>query len=139
MPPSKNTLPMIRSSTWRFQYFVIGDIICYPESSFSFLSIRFEIHLLLKKLNARHGRWTEFLQDYTFTLRYKAGVENKTINTLNHHIFILTKMTTTFSDFERLRIKYESYHDFYEIYTALKNGITRRVDGFILHDRVFKP
>ena len=34
-----------------------------------------------KKLNTTHGRWIEFLQNYTFTLRHKAGVENKAANT----------------------------------------------------------
>jgi len=36
-----------------------------------------------KKLNTRHGRWIEFLQDYTFTLHHKAGVENKAADALS--------------------------------------------------------
>jgi hypothetical protein len=29
-----------------------------------------------KHLNARHARWVEFLQQYTFVLKHKAGTEN---------------------------------------------------------------
>ena len=84
-------------------------------------------------MNARYRRWIEFLQDYTFTLPHKVRVKNKAAGAPIHHIFILTKMTTVNNDFERLRIEYESYPDFHEIYMDLKDGITQ-VDGFILHD-----
>jgi len=39
-----------------------------------------------KKLNARHGRWIEFLQDYTFTLHHKTGVENKVVDALSRRV-----------------------------------------------------
>jgi len=87
-----------------------------------------------KKLSTRHGRWIEFLQDYTSTLRHKTGIENKVVNALSRRIFILTKMTTVISGFERVRTKYESCPDFHEIYAKLKDEITREVDGFVLHD-----
>ena len=40
-----------------------------------------------KKLNARHGQWIE-LQNYTFTLRHKAGVKNKVTDALSSRVFI---------------------------------------------------
>ena len=43
-------------------------------------------------------------------------------------------MTTVVSDFERLKTEYESCPNFYEIYAELKDGITRKVNGFVLHD-----
>ena len=49
-------------------------------------------------------------------------------------MFILTKMSTTVNSFERLRAEYESCPDFHEIYVELKDGTTREVDGFVLHD-----
>ena len=87
-----------------------------------------------KKLNARHDCWIEFLQDYTFTLRHKAGVENKAADALSCRVFILTKLSTAVNGFERLKIEYESCSDFHEIYAELKDGITREVDRFVLHD-----
>jgi len=49
-------------------------------------------------------------------------------------MFILTKMSTVASDFERLIADYYSCLDFHEIYAEMKNKTTREVDGFILHD-----
>jgi len=87
-----------------------------------------------KKLNTRHGHWIEFLQDHTFTLRHKAGVENKAVDAFSRRVFILTKMSTVVNDFERLKTEYESCPDFYEIYTELKEETIREVDEFVLHD-----
>jgi len=36
-----------------------------------------------KRLNAKHSKWVEFLQDYTFILKQKAGVENKIVDALS--------------------------------------------------------
>ena len=62
------------------------------------------------------------------------GVENKAADALNHRVFILTKMSTVVSCFERLIADYESYPDFHEMYVELKDGTTREVDEFVLHD-----
>ena len=75
-----------------------------------------------KKLNTRYGRWIEFLQDHTFTLRHKAGVENKAADALSRRVFILTKMSTTVNGFEKLKTEYESCPDFHKIYAELKDG-----------------
>jgi len=37
---------------------------------------------LSDKLNSRHGRWVEFLQEYTYVLKYKAWAENKAVDAL---------------------------------------------------------
>lgn len=84
-------------------------------------------------MSARRARWVEFLQDYTFTLRHKAGVNNKATYALSQRIFILNKMTVIV-DFERLKEDYESCPNFCEIYDQLKDGTIREVDGYILHD-----
>jgi len=36
-----------------------------------------------KKLSARHSRWIEFMQDYTYTLKYTSGVGNKVADALS--------------------------------------------------------
>ena len=46
----------------------------------------------------------------------------------------MTKMSTAINGFERLRTEYESYPDFHKIYVELKDGTTREVDGFVLHE-----
>ena len=76
----------------------------------------------------------EFLQDCTFTLRYKGRVENKVVDALNHRIFILTKMSNVVNGFEKIKAEYESCSDFCDIYTILIDGSTQEVDGYTLHD-----
>jgi len=83
-----------------------------------------------KKLNTRYGQWIEFLQDYTFTLRHKTGVENKATNTLSRRIFILTKMSMVVNGFQKIKTEYESCPNFCDIYAILIDGSTREVDGY---------
>jgi len=61
-----------------------------------------------KRLNARHDKWVEFLQDYTFVLRHKAGVENKVADVLSRHVMILAVMSAEVTGFERLKEEYAS-------------------------------
>ena len=68
-----------------------------------------------KKLNAKHGRWIEFLQDYTFTLLHKTRVKNKVVDALSRRIFILTKMSTVINGLKKIKTEYESCPDFCNI------------------------
>jgi len=45
-----------------------------------------------KRLNARHSKWVEFLQDYTL-FSNKAGVENKVADALSRRVMILVTMS----------------------------------------------
>jgi len=65
-----------------------------------------------KRLNARHSKWVEFLQDYTFVLKHKAGVENKVADALSRRVMTLVTMSTEVIGFKRLREKYDSCPDF---------------------------
>jgi len=56
----------------------------------------------------------EFLQDYTFVLKHKAGVENKIVDIVSISMEVI--------GFERLREEYESRPDFGEIYVTLWDG-----------------
>jgi len=53
-----------------------------------------------KKLNSRHGRWLEFLQDYTFVLKYRSGVENKAADALSRRAFLLSLLDARVVGFE---------------------------------------
>ena len=56
-----------------------------------------------KRLNARHSKWVEFLQDYTFVLIHKAVVENKVTDAFSRRVMILITMSAEVIGFERLR------------------------------------
>jgi len=69
-----------------------------------------------KKLNSRHDRWVEFLQDYTYILKHKAGVENRVADALSRCRALLSVMNTEVVGFEKIKDIYDSCPDF-EIYT----------------------
>ena len=50
-------------------------------------------HKSQKRLNVRHSKWVEFLQDYTFVLKHKARVENKVVDVLSRRVMILIVMS----------------------------------------------
>ncbi|KAL6313103.1 hypothetical protein AAG906_018818 [Vitis piasezkii] len=69
-----------------------------------------------KKHNHRHGKWVSLLQEYTFVIRHKSGVENKAADALSQVW------------------DYNSYKDFNIIYDALAAGIAGAYPDFSLHD-----
>jgi len=58
-----------------------------------------------KRLNARHSKWVEFLQDYTFVLKHKACVENKVADALSRRVMTSVIMSTEVIGFKRLSEK----------------------------------
>jgi len=87
-----------------------------------------------KRLNARHSKWVEFLQDYTFVFKHKIGVENKDAEALSRRVMILVTMSAEVIGFERLRKEYDSCPDFGKIYVTLRDGSIREMDNFLLQD-----
>ena len=59
-----------------------------------------------KKLNSRHGRLVEFLQDYTYVLKHKAGVENRVADALICRCALLSVMSTEVVSFEKIKYTY---------------------------------
>ena len=62
----------------------------------------------------RHGRWVEFLQDYTDTLKHMFGVENTAVDARSRRI-CLNQMSAELVGFDKIKEEYESCPDFGEI------------------------
>jgi len=92
-----------------------------------------------KKLNARHARWVTLLQQFTFVLRHKSGVDNKVANALSRKSFLLHTLTQDFTYFEVLKSSYNSVPDFGATYGKLQS-LPNKSDGTftILDDYLFK-
>ena len=73
-----------------------------------------------KKHSARHCRWIEFMQDYTYTLKHTFGVENKVADALSERTCVLKQLNTEVVGFERIKEEYVLCQDFGEIFSALK-------------------
>ena len=87
-----------------------------------------------KKLNHRHGKWVSFLQEYSFVIRHKSGVENKAADALSQVVYILSSMAIQVVGFDLLKRDYNYCKDFSIIYDALAAGIAGAYQNFLLHD-----
>jgi len=74
------------------------------------------------------------MQDFTYTLKYTSGVENKVADALSRRICVLKQLNVEVVSFERIEKEYVSCPDFGEIFGALKQGVTQEIDDFLLQD-----
>jgi len=75
-----------------------------------------------KHLNAQHARWVEFLQQYTFVLKHKAGTENRVADALSRKTFLLHTLTVDVNWFHGVKEQYPEDPDFGKIYKQLLNN-----------------
>ena len=75
-----------------------------------------------RKLNARHARWTEILQEYTFSLRHKPGRDNKVADALSRRQHNLQISQAAITGFDRLPLLYHDCPDFREIWQATQTS-----------------
>ena len=59
-----------------------------------------------KKLNDRHARWSSFLDEFNFTLKYKSGQSNLVADALSRKTLILSILSTQVTGFEELKGQY---------------------------------
>lgn len=86
------------------------------------------------KLNQRHMKWVEYMQNFSFVLNHRSEQSNKVAYALNRRIW-LTIMRVEVLGFDDLKNLYETDFDFAEPSKACKNHITNEqnkwVDYFI--------
>ena len=98
-----------------------------------------------KKLSARHGRWTEFLQDFTFSLRHRPGRDNRVADALSRRVHTLQISQATITGFDQLPLLYADCPDFQEIWrSAIQSTLTsdeyREDSGYLFfHSRLCIP
>ena len=97
-----------------------------------------------KKLSARHGRWVETLQDYSFSLRHRPGRENRVANALSRQTHTL-QISQAVIGFDRLPLAYRECPDFREHWGQLAQFASNYPDyrvgaGFLFfRDRLCVP
>ncbi|XP_021737243.1 uncharacterized protein LOC110703765 [Chenopodium quinoa] len=64
------------------------------------------------KLNARHAKWVEFLQSFTFSSKYKEGESNVVADALSKRHYMITILDAKFLGFEFLKELYRDDEDF---------------------------
>lgn len=87
-----------------------------------------------KKLNQRHGKWSSYLQNFTFVLKYKSGECNKVADALSRRTLLLTMMNTQVTGFDELKNQYKFDPYFSSIFTDLQESAADKLTAFRMHD-----
>ena len=87
-----------------------------------------------QKLSARHARWVEYLQSFTFVLKHKAGSENHAADALSQRLTLLSTSQVEVVGFEKIKEEYSECPDFKKIYVDLSTNNTGRHEEYILQD-----
>ena len=81
-----------------------------------------------QKLSARHGRWVEILQDFSFSLRHRPGRDNKVADALTRRQHTLQISQAAIIGFDRLPLIYKDCLDFRALWGSVT---TEQLDYWI--------
>lgn len=73
------------------------------------------------KLNHKHAKWVEFLQNFTFILKHVSGKVNKVADALSRRSLIVQECHVKILGFDYLKEFFEVDADFREVFEACKN------------------
>ncbi|XP_017255857.2 transposon Ty3-I Gag-Pol polyprotein isoform X1 [Daucus carota subsp. sativus] len=73
-------------------------------------------------LSQRHAKWVSFLQRFTFTIRHKAGIQNKVADALSRKASFLTEMRVEVEGFDTFKDLYADDKFFGPIFQAILQG-----------------
>jgi hypothetical protein len=103
---------------WR-HFFVPQEFVLYSDNQDLQFITRQE------KLNQRHAKWIEFMQNFTFFIKHIVGNVNKVVDALSRRFLILQEFHVNTLGFEHLEEMYSDYLDFKEAYEACVNPVLR--------------
>jgi hypothetical protein len=103
---------------WR-HYLVPQEFVLYSDNQALQFITRQE------KLNQRHAKWVEFMQNFTFVIKHIVGNANKVVDALSRRCLILQEFQVKTLGFEHLKDMYCDDTDFKEAYEACENPVLR--------------
>ncbi|KAI3819028.1 hypothetical protein L1987_12850 [Smallanthus sonchifolius] len=83
------------------------------------------------KLNPRHAKWVELLQDFSFVIRHKAGSANTVADALSRRHALTTSVRLQVEGFGNFRALYPDDSDFRDVWV---NCRLHPVHDFTIHD-----
>ena len=90
---------------WR-QYLVPKEFVLYSDNQDLQFITRQE------KLNKRHAKWIDFMQNFTFVIKHISGNDHKFVDALSKRCLILQKFQVKTLGFEHLKEMYCDDLDF---------------------------
>jgi hypothetical protein len=95
-----------------------------------------------EKLNQRHVKWVEYMQNFTFVIKHISGTANKVVDALSRKCLLLQEFRVKTLGFDDLRDMYRDDLDFKEAYETVENPILRDrsqwVEYMIQEELLFK-
>jgi hypothetical protein len=89
------------------------------------------------KLNRRHAKWVEFIENFPYVIKYKQGKENIVADALSRRDVLLHTMNTRLLGFEYVKELYDNDSDFAEIYNTCGHSASGKfylMDGFLFKE-----
>jgi hypothetical protein len=77
------------------------------------------------KLNQKHAKSIDFMQNFTFFIKHISGNANKVVDALRRRVLILQEFQVKTLGFDYLKEMYHSDPDFGESYEACMNPVLR--------------
>ncbi|KAJ9548942.1 LOW QUALITY PROTEIN: hypothetical protein OSB04_021485 [Centaurea solstitialis] len=124
----KEFYAIIRSLEYWRHYLLPGEFVLYSDHR----ALRFINGQ--HKLNPRHAKWVEYLQDFSFVIRHKAGTSNTVADALNRRQALLTSLQVQVEGFEVFRGLYPDDPDFSEVWKLCHTPSKVSGKNYSIHD-----
>jgi hypothetical protein len=103
---------------WR-HYLIPKEFVLYSDNhALQFVSQQ-------DKLNQKHVKWVEYMQNFTFVIKHISGTANKVVDALSRKCLLLQEFRVKTLGFENLKDMYAGDTDFGEAYEAAENPVLR--------------
>jgi hypothetical protein len=103
---------------WRL-YLIPKEFVLYSDNhAFHFVSQQ-------EKLNQKHAKWVEYMQNFTFVIKHISRTANKVADALSRKCLLLQEFRVETLGFKNLKDMYARDADFAEVYEAVENPVLR--------------
>ena len=83
------------------------------------------------KLNKRHGKWVEFIEQFPYVIKYKHGKDNVVADALSRRYALINAVSSKLLGFEHVKNLYINDTDFGNVFVACEHGA---FNSFYRHD-----
>jgi hypothetical protein len=78
-----------------------------------------------EKLNQKHAKWVEYMENFTFVIKHISGTANKVVDALSRKCLLMQEFRVKTLGFNNLKEMYRDDPYFKEAYEASENPILR--------------
>ena len=83
------------------------------------------------KLNKRHVKWVEFLEQFPYVIKHKQGKANVVADALSRRYALISMLETKMFGFDHIKDLYSQDHDFSKLFELCEKGSHQ---GFFRHE-----